>query len=376
MKTEKKNRRKIFIVLAVIVSVIVVSNLLVMAASAFVESRSIGLGNAIDLSLYNANVEEADAEITRAKLTLKDGTFIYSIRFRSGNTVYEYEIAADDGEVLHVSVTAPDQSQTGNTGTVTLEQAKNAALADAMLTEADAVFTETKLEHDNGIAVYDVKFYVQTAAGTCYYEYEILASTGAVSKCSTSQRLNRIPSAAIGSSDRISASEAQNAALTDAGLTADQVTMLRTDTDTEDGAVIYEVEFRFITDTKLTKYEYEILATDGTLLTREVESRILTGGTAGGTATDGDTASGGTLPDGGESGGTDGGELTIDGAKEIALKDAGLSSSQVYFKKAKIDRDDGRTVYELEFICNGYEYEYEIDLATGAILERDMERDD
>ena len=70
------------------------------------------------------------------------------------------------------------------------------------------------------------------------------------------------------------------------------------------------------------------------------------------------------------------GEITIESAKEIALKDAGLTSSQVYFKKAKLDRDDGRMVYDVEFICNGYEYEYEIDRATGAILERDVERDD
>ena len=374
MKTVKKNRRKILIVLAVVVSVIVVSNLLVMAASAFVESRSIGLGNAIDLSLYNANVEEADAEITRAKLTLKGGTFLYSIKFRSGNTLYEYEIAADDGEVLNVSVLSLDQSQTGSTGTVTLEQAKSAALADAMLSEADVVFTSAKLDRDDGAAVYDIEFTAQTATGTCYYEYEVLASTGAVAKRSTSQRLNQIPGSAIGSADRISQDEAKNAALTDAGLTSEQVTMIRAELDMENGAAIYEVEFSVSTETARTKYEYEILATDGTLLKREVESRMTSTGVAGGTdtgATDG-TTTGGSTSDGAVSTG----EITIDAAKEIALKDAGLTSSQVYFKKAKLDRDDGRTVYEVEFVCNGYEYEYEIDYATGAILERDVERDD
>ena len=366
MKTAKKNRRKILIVLAVVVSVIVVSNLLVMAASAFVESRSIGLGNAIDLSLYNANVEEADAEITRAKLTLKGGTFLYNIKFRSGNTLYEYEIAADDGEVLNVSVLSLDQGQTGDTGSVTLEQAKSAALADAMLSETDVVFTSAKLDRDDGAAVYDIEFTAQTATGTCYYEYEILASTGAVAKRSTSQRLNQIPGSAIGSTDRISQDEAKNAALTDAGLTSEQVTMIRAELDMDSGAAVYEVEFSVSTETALTKYEYESLATDGTLLTREVESRMTSTG-----ATDGTTTGGGT-----SDGSVSTGEITIDAAKEIALKDAGLTSSQVYFKKAKLDRDDGRMVYDVEFICNGYEYEYEIDRATGAILERDVERDD
>ena len=66
----------------------------------------------------------------------------------------------------------------------------------------------------------------------------------------------------------------------------------------------------------------------------------------------------------------------MEDAKSIALQDAGLNAGQVYFKKVQLDRDDGRTVYEVEFLCNGYEYEYEIDSKTGSILERDREWDD
>ena len=42
-------------------------------------------------------------------------------------------------------------------------------------------------------------------------------------------------------------------------------------------------------------------------------------------------------------------------AKEIALDHAGLSSSQVTFVRAKLDWDDGRAEYEVEFYTNGKE---------------------
>ena len=59
-----------------------------------------------------------------------------------------------------------------------------------------------------------------------------------------------------------------------------------------------------------------------------------------------------------------------------ALKDAGVSSSSATFMKAKLDRDDGYYLYEIEFYSGDMEYEYEINALTGAILERDRERMD
>ena len=57
-------------------------------------------------------------------------------------------------------------------------------------------------------------------------------------------------------------------------------------------------------------------------------------------------------------------------AKSAALKHAGLSASNVTFTKAKLD--DGK--YEIEFVSGSAEYEYEIDAATGSVLEYDVER--
>ena len=51
------------------------------------------------------------------------------------------------------------------------------------------------------------------------------------------------------------------------------------------------------------------------------------------------------------------------------MADAGLSLSDVTFSKAKLERDDGRTLYEIEFYQGSTQYEYSIDATTGAVLE-------
>ena len=60
-------------------------------------------------------------------------------------------------------------------------------------------------------------------------------------------------------------------------------------------------------------------------------------------------------------------------ATSIALKHAGLSAAEVSFTKAKLEKDDGLRKYEIEFIKGSTEYEYEIDAATGSVLEYDVE---
>lgn len=65
--------------------------------------------------------------------------------------------------------------------------------------------------------------------------------------------------------------------------------------------------------------------------------------------------------------------ISVEQAKEIALNHAGKTADQVQFVKIKQDWEHGRTVYEIEFIANGNEYEYEIDANTGAIVKWEVE---
>ena len=69
------------------------------------------------------------------------------------------------------------------------------------------------------------------------------------------------------------------------------------------------------------------------------------------------------------------GGVTLEQAKQTALQHAGKTASQVQFVKAQQDWENGRKVYEIEFIVSdstGYtEYDYEIDAATGKIVSYD-----
>lgn len=65
-------------------------------------------------------------------------------------------------------------------------------------------------------------------------------------------------------------------------------------------------------------------------------------------------------------------------ARATAVEHAGLTESDVTFIKVQQDRDDGRTVYDVEFYYDNTEYDYEIDAATGEIIsyDRDIENYD
>lgn len=62
-------------------------------------------------------------------------------------------------------------------------------------------------------------------------------------------------------------------------------------------------------------------------------------------------------------------------AKEIALTHAGVKAADATVTKSKLDYDDGRQIYEIEFYVSGSsgytEYDYEIEAATGKIVSYD-----
>ena len=60
-------------------------------------------------------------------------------------------------------------------------------------------------------------------------------------------------------------------------------------------------------------------------------------------------------------------------AQEIALAHAGVKPADATITKSKLDYDDGRQVYEIEWYANGAKYDYEIDVATGEVVKSDYE---
>lgn len=67
--------------------------------------------------------------------------------------------------------------------------------------------------------------------------------------------------------------------------------------------------------------------------------------------------------------------LTESAAEEAVLAHAGLDGSGVVFTKTKLEYEDGRQVYELEFYTDARdEYEYEIDACTGEVISWKVEK--
>lgn len=93
---------------------------------------------------------------------------------------------------------------------------------------------------------------------------------------------------------------------------------------------------------------------------------------------DADAGSGGTEAENGQSRGgaaKQTAELTEEQAKEIALADADLTEEELTGIRVKLDWDDGRLIYEVDMYVDAEEYSYELDAASGAILESDYEVD-
>ena len=71
-----------------------------------------------------------------------------------------------------------------------------------------------------------------------------------------------------------------------------------------------------------------------------------------------------------------GGTLTQDEALAKALEHAQLKKEQIDFvKKAEMDYEHGRKVWEIKFYQGGLEYEYNIDAESGSVLKFEKDWD-
>ena len=151
--------------------------------------------------------------------------------------------------------------------------------------------------------------------------------------------------AAAFAAGNITLEDAKQIALDRAGAAADDAVFTKAHPDYDDGRQVYDIEFYVGT----TEYEMDVDAATGEVTEFETEEHALP-------ASDG--------------------QITEEAAKGIALAHAGFKAEDVKFTKAKLDRDDGRAVYEVEFTENGMEHEYDIDAASGRILEYSADRAD
>ena len=60
-------------------------------------------------------------------------------------------------------------------------------------------------------------------------------------------------------------------------------------------------------------------------------------------------------------------------ALDIALKDAGFEMEDTLYTQVKKDYEDGMEVYEVEFRVGFVEYNYDIEVASGQIIEKEID---
>ena len=328
------------------------------SATTTTASGSVTLDEAKAIALADAGLAESDVSITKTKTEYDDGREIHEIDFVTADTKYEYEIVAADGSIYSKSketfaatsptvTTSPSDTQQAANVDMTLDEAKTIALSDAGLSASDVTFTKGHLDYDDGVAVYELEFYTSDKE----YDYDILVSDGRIISRDIEARRTAAQQPAQTASDAtITLDEAKTIALLDAGLSASDVTFTKDRLDYDDGMAVYELEFY----TSTTEYDYDVSATSGNIISRESEA-FRTGSQSGTQTT------------------TSGTDVTLDEAKAIALSDAGLSESSVTFTKTKLDYDDGIKVYDIEFYTSDREYEYEINASTGKVVSRSSE---
>ena len=227
-------------------------------------------------------------------------------------------------------------------------QAKSIALKHAGVAEADITDYEFGMDTEMGLMVYEIDF----SAKGYEYEYDIDALTGDIIK-SDREADDDYADKSAQSSELIGAQKAKSIALTHAGVSAADATDLEVELDMEGGVKVYEVSF----DAKGYEYDYEINALTGDIVKSDREA-------------DDDYVA----PSRPVSGGT--GLIGEAKAKSIALTHAGVSASAVTEYDAELDYENGAKVYELEFKAGGYEYDYTVNAATGAVMKHEKEADD
>ena len=249
------------------------------------------------------------------------GSYIY---FESGENIICYlfttrDIAQIDGFCDMVNSASADTSSVSISKFISLEEAKKIALKDAGLDEATQkiVFTREDLSRNSGKPCYILEFYTAKKQ----YSYKVDAKDGSIMEAYHFILLK----------------DAKKIALEDAGV---NVKVVFTTEELVAGG-IKTPYYRFVfADTK-TQWTYRIDAVLGTVLEKQQKEIVTTD------------------------------FISLEEAKEIALKDAGLNEAtqKIVFTREDLNRNSGKPCYILEFYTAKKQYSYKVDAKNGSIME-------
>lgn len=202
-----------------------------------------------------------------------------------------------------------------------------------------------KKASEYGISAGRVQFIEELTRANAALDFDQLASrtVNDLTLLAGSQNAAAHTSGTVSEGKYIGRDAAQKAALQSVGIAAEKAVMLSTEFDMEDGRMVYEVEF--CAGNK--KFECDVDASTGKVLKTE-KSAI----------------------------GADVANLTgQDKAQAAAVAHAGVTPDAGTLR-TKLDTENGKLVYEVEFVSGGIEYEYELDAVTGAVLKAEKDTAD
>jgi len=222
----------------------------------------------------------------------------------------------------------------------------------------------------------------QVALSTCFYSKKLSVKRRLISIMNNNKAMKKISTLSIlgilgatvlsgslmtfaANSSYIGLEKAKSIALKDAGVSG--VTFVKAKLDSDDGVRVYDIEFY----KDNVEYDYEIDAATGQILEKDLDIENYT-------IPQNKNNKINNLNDSNNSNNTNtsnkqnnAADIGVERAKSIALRDAGVSGVTVV--KAKLDYENGVRVYDVEFYKGNVEYDYEIDAATGKILEKDRD---
>ncbi len=127
----------------------------------------------------HSGIDASKAEKIKIELDRDDGVNKYEVEFYVDGVEYEYDINAATGSVIKYKNKdkKEDKDEIVLNGTeIGEDEAKGIAFADANVNEADATDVKVKIDEDDGVIEYEVKFTVADVK----YDYDIDAYTGEI----------------------------------------------------------------------------------------------------------------------------------------------------------------------------------------------------
>lgn len=165
----------------------------------------------------------------------------------------------------------------------------------------------------------------------------------------------------------VSADQAKQVALKNAGYSSSQVSRLYAELDYDDGVKFYDVSFVVANaDGSYYEFDYDVRASDGKILEKDVEKEYAKSQVKAQSAAQPEAKA--------QQAAVKGKEVDEAQAKKAALAYFGLNENDVRFLEVRKEYEDGVQVYSLEF-CKPYSEKFSCDVvvANGAV--RDVERE-